>query len=318
MNPIVNEHIWSEESLFHKAKLYAGQMESHIADDWQFGFWSALSLEMLSRSALAHISPVLLADNRDWKNLRYALDGKLTEVQFSPRSLSEKEVLNRLKALIPAFDNEILGFCTRHMDRRNSELHTGTLAFVELGTSAWLPEFYLACDVLLNSMNRTLEDFISGHITAREMIGEFKNSAANTVKNDIDAHKQVWSNKSAEEQKIASERAEAWATRHAGHRVPCPACESQALLKGTPSGNVSTEVIGNEVVQRQTMLPSSFECISCGLHISGISKLSASELGDAFTAKYSYTAAEFFNLYTEDELEDARNEMLGYEPDFNE
>lgn len=318
MKPIVNEHIWSEEPLFRKAKLYAEQMELHTADDWQFGFWSALSLELLSRSALAHISPILLADNRNWRNLSYALDENQTKFQFSPRSLSQKEVLDRLMELIPAFDNEIRGFCNQHMERRNLELHSGNMAFAKMGTSEWLPEFYSACDVLLNSMSKKLEDFISDHVTARNVISEFKNSVANTVKKDITAHKQVWSNKSLVEQENASKQAEVWATRHAGHRVSCPACESQALLKGTPSGSVSTEVKGDVVVQRQTMLPSSFECISCGLRISGLSKLSASGLGNAFSAKHSYTAADYFQLYTEEELEDARNEMPEYEHDFNE
>ena len=71
-------------------------------------------------------------------------------------------------------------------------------------------------------------------------------------------------------------------------------------------------------MQRQTMLPSAFECIACGLRISGLSKLSACGLGDAFTAKSTYSAAEFFGLYTEEDLEEARNEMANYEEDFNE
>jgi len=82
---------------------------------------------------------------------------------------------------------------------------------------------------------------------------------------------------------------------------------------------VTTSIVEDEdVIQKQTMLPSAFECIACGLKISGFSKLSACGLGDAFSEKTIYTAAEFFNLHTEDELEDARNEMPEYEPDFNE
>jgi hypothetical protein len=66
------------------------------------------------------------------------------------------------------------------------------------------------------------------------------------------------------------------------------------------------------------MLPSSFECTACGLRISGLSKLSACGLGDAYTAKSTYSAAEFFGLYTEDELEEARKEASAPEEDFNE
>jgi len=81
---------------------------------------------------------------------------------------------------------------------------------------------------------------------------------------------------------------------------------------------VSTTVGNDEVVQRQTMLPSAFECIACGLKIAGYSKLSACGLGDAFSEMTTYTAAEFFDLYTEDDLEEARNVRPEYEPDFNE
>lgn len=85
---------------------------------------------------------------------------------------------------------------------------------------------------------------------------------------------------------------------------------------------MTTKISEDEVVQRQTVLPGSFECIACGLRIAGFSKLSACGLGDAFTAASTFTAAEFFGLYTEDELEEARMEVPefgpDFEPDFNE
>ena len=73
-------------------------------------------------------------------------------------------------------------------------------------------------------------------------------------------------------------------------------------------------------MQKQTMLPSSFECIACKLKISGFSKLAACGLGDAFTATSTFSPAEFFGLYTEQELEEARAEGAGpqWEPDFND
>jgi hypothetical protein len=68
------------------------------------------------------------------------------------------------------------------------------------------------------------------------------------------------------------------------------------------------------------MLPSSFECVACNLKISGISKLSACGLGDAFTATSTFSASKFFGLYTEEELEEARKEGAEpqWEPDFND
>ncbi len=318
MSSRMNQNGWSEESLVNKARLYVEQMEACGADDWQFGFWSALSLELLARAALAHFSPVLLADNRDWRNLAHALGNSPTRKRFSPRSLTTIDVYKRLEELVPAFTDEIFGFCTSHADRRNLEIHSGELAFTSLEISEWLPKFYQACKVLLESMNRKFGEFVSDPLTAQQMVDSIEDAAQKAVQEDIRAYRTVWSNKSDEERENASIRATAWATRHTGHRVVCPACNSNALVRGTPSGPVARNVDGDEVVERQTLLPSSFECIACRLRIAGFSKLSACGLGDIFVAKSTYTAAEFFGLYTEDELEEARSEWPAYEDDFNE
>jgi hypothetical protein len=68
------------------------------------------------------------------------------------------------------------------------------------------------------------------------------------------------------------------------------------------------------------MLPSAFECVACGLKIAGLSKLSACGLGDAFTATTTLTPAEYFGLYTEQDLDEARASggEPEYEEDFNE
>lgn len=103
-----------------------------------------------------------------------------------------------------------------------------------------------------------------------------------------------------------------------GHREECPACHSPGLLNGDPIGTVDAPIGDDEVIQRQGMLPSTFECVVCQLTISGFSRLSACGMGNAFTETSSYTATEYFNLYTEDDLEDARRGGQGYEMDNNE
>ena len=319
MIPTVTGHQWSEETLFCKARLYAEQMEKFTINDWQFGLWSALSLELLTRAALAHISPVLLADTqKNWRNLTHVLGKSPTLQKFSPTSLSTGGVIDRLAELVPTFSSEICGFCKEHADRRNTELHSGELSFEEVEITEWLPKFYFACKVLLESMDRNLAELISDPVAAEDLINSLQKDAKITVWKEIEAHKKVWSNKNDSEMKIAYAGSIAWAIRHTGHRVKCPACASNALLQGTLSGPVTTEIEMGNVIQRQATIPSSFECIACGLRISGLSKLSACNLGDAFHEKSTYSPAEFFELYTEEELEEARSGEPDFEPDFNE
>jgi hypothetical protein len=314
----IEPNSWSSDTLLAKAQLYVEQMNLTVADEWEYGLWSTLSLELLARAALAHISPVLLADAQNWRNVMHALGKKPTAKKFTPTSIGTKEVLARLSELLPDFNQEVAGFCSKHVERRNAELHSGEIVFTGLGTAEWLPKFYRACKILLESMDRALADFVPDPERALEMIASLDDASAKAVDQEIKAYAKVWSNKPEEERSAAILQSTAWARRHVGHRVSCPACKSPAILHGSPSGPVSTTVGDDEVIQRQTMLPSAFECIACGLKIAGYSKLSMCELGDAFSSTTTYTAAEFFNLYSEEELEEARNEMPGYEPDFNE
>lgn len=106
--------------------------------------------------------------------------------------------------------------------------------------------------------------------------------------------------------------------RQSGHREECPACHSLGLLNGDPTGTVDTSIGHDEVIQRQGMPPSTFQCVACWLKISGFSKLSAYGMVNAFTETSSYTATEYFNIYTEVDFEDARRDGQGYEMDNNE
>jgi hypothetical protein len=315
---LVSLHAWSKDALLSKARLYAERMQAYTAEDDEFGLWSALCLELLSRAALANISPALLADRENWRNISYALGSAPTAKRFNPSSIGAKEVFARLTELHSHFTAEMAGFCSQHIDRRNAELHTGDLAFSSLKTSEWLPRFYQVCKVLLASMNESLSVLITDSGSADALITALEDAAAKAVDQDIKAHAQVWMNKEPPEREAAVLQATAWATRQAGHRVECPACKSPALVQGQPAGVVTTTTADNEVTQRQTMMPSAFGCIACGLRISGLSRLMACGLGDAFTAKSTYSAAEFFGLYTEDDLEQARAEGFQEEEDFNE
>jgi hypothetical protein len=172
-------------------------------------------------------------------------------------------------------------------------------------------------------MDKKLDDFFGDPGSVQAMIATLRDTAAKAVAQEIEAHKKIWKDKSPEEQKLAREQAVVWATRHTGHRVLCPACESPAIIRGSRQGTVTTLVGEDEVEQKQTMVPSSFECIACGLKISGLSKLIACDLGDAFIATSTLSPAEYFGLHTDEELDEAEARGIAsgepeFEEDFNE
>ena len=315
MNPIVSDHIWSANSLFNKAKLYAQQMQNHTASDWQNYLWCALSLEFLERAALAHISPVLLADCKKWENIAYAIGrGKLSRLQV-PRSISTGNVIKRLESLVPEFTTEHLNFCMDLAQKRNSELHSGDLAFTNLSESKWLARFYQVCKILLTSMDKGLGNFFSDPTIAIERIRALEEQVDASINRQISDAKHRWLEKDVQTRQQLTIKSREWATRQAGHRVKCPACDSCALIQGQSVGEIQESFVDDLIEQREEMLPSSFECIACELRISGLSKLTACGLGDSYTAKYTLTAVELFGPSIIDEV--MRDEAY-FEVDYNE
>lgn len=325
MTSQLKNHPWSSDTLFAKALIYVGKMESTQLDDPDYGLWSSLSLEFLARSALSYISPTLLADAHSWRNIHFALGHEVTMKGFSPKSIGIKDVFSRLNEITTNFNSEILGYCSQHIERRNAELHTGEMAFSELKNSIWLSRFYKSCESLLHIMDKKIEDLFEMPNAVLDSIKSLSDEAGKSVKQDIAAYKKVWDDKSDEEKNKCHDQAFIWATRQNGHRVICPVCSSQALVQGSPSSPIKTATDQelDLVIQKQSMMPISFECVSCGLKISGHSRLNACGLGESYTTTTTFTIAEFYNLYTEDEIDEARREgeasvISHFEDDNNE
>lgn len=306
-------HEWSKESLLIKAQRYSDIMLKQERSDWQFGFWSALTLEILARASLSNISPVLVAEGKDWNNIFYALGNNPNVQKFQPRTTDISELFRRVENIFPKFTKEMLDFSIIHINRRNSELHTGALPFDELGSSTWLPKFYSCVEVLLNTLGESLELLFGEDETnaAKTQIQALQDEAAKTVKGEINAHKTVWKAKGKAEREKLHKQAETLATRHVGHRVSCPSCQGISLVQGSPCGAPIQNLEDDHVVEKQPILPSIFECTACGLKISGYSKLNACGLGDTYTTTSYYEASEYFGI-------DSENEWHGMEEDNNE
>lgn len=218
-----------------------------------------------------------------------------------------------MESTFPDFTKEMLDFSLVHINRRNSELHTGALPFDELGSSAWLPKYYSCIEVLLATLDEPLELLLGRDETnaAKTQIQALQDNAARVVQGEINAHMKVWNAKEGNEREKLAKQAETLASRRIGHRVSCPSRKSVSLIQGSPCGAPTQDLDDDLIVERQPILPSLFECTACGLKISGYSKLNACGLDDTYATVSHYEASEYFGVDSESEwygMEDENNE----------
>lgn len=309
LGPAKIPHAWSKNALLPKAQRYVEAMLSCPRNDWRFALWSTLALELVARAALAHISPALLADHKDWNNLYFALRFSPKANKFVPRSHDIGAVFDRLADILPGFDPTLKGFALAHLAKRNEELHSGRTPF-DGGSSEWLAQYYETCDVLLKSLGENLELLFGQDEAkaARALIAAAKDQSAKAVGQALEAHKTVWQGKSNAEREQLAQQASVWATRHEGHRVKCPSCGSDAIVTGEAVAPPITDLRENLIIESQSFLPSKFECVACGLKILGLAKIAASGLGQTYTATLTYEVAEYYSeLFSQ--FEDDFNEM---------
>ena len=261
MIPQDTPHEWSAEALLDKAQEYAEVMLSFHHEDWKFTLWSTLSLELLARAALANISPTLVADSKtSWNNLIYSLGIQPKATNFSPRAIDISEVFDRLEELNQDFTPELKTFCKSHLSKRNQELHSGAAPFVGIKVTSWLPTYYQACEVLLQSMKDGLERFLGeGEAAfAGRIIAAARDESAKSIRQAVNAHKLVWDNNSIEDKQRLSIQSSTWAIRQDGHRAQCPSCDCAAILSGSAIAPPIKTITEDEITETQEYLPSRF------------------------------------------------------------
>ena len=160
-------------------------------------------------------------------------------------------------------------------------------------------------------MGMTLGDFVGKDEAevAKKLIAAAADDSAKAVKGEVEAHKKVWLAKGEKERTTLGAQAAVWATRHAGHRIDCPACASPALVVGEPISAPIQRINDGEITETQEYLPNQYECIACGLKIAGLSRLTVVELGDRYKKTQVYDVAEYYA---------PEDDYAGYEDDNNE
>lgn len=87
-----------------------------------------------------------------------------------------------------------------------------------------------------------------------------------------------------------------------------------ATVQGDTYGQEQIENKDNEIIVRQSVIPTKFSCKSCGLKLNGYAELMAANVADYFTHRVHYTPEEYYELIDPNDR-DAMNsyaEIHGY------
>ena len=310
---------WERESLWSKSRMYFEKAFAEDREQDTFGLWCAMGLELLARSSLAKFSPTLLAEpDRDHKYLLHALG--LGSAKIARRSIATNQVLILCKTLIPEFTDEYLTLASALTGRRNEELHSGAAAFSEYRTQQWIAGFYKCCKVLAESQDETLADLfgMAEADAADAILTEIEGKVFEHTKGVIAAHKKVFDSKDAAEREALAAKAETQGnilSHHKHHRVTCPACSCVATVEGDTYGQEQIEHQDDgDIVVRQSVIPTKFSCIACGLKLNGYGELSSAGVADHFTHRIHYSPEEYYELIdpNDDEVMRSYAEDHGY------
>ena len=306
---------WERDPLWAKARLFFERAFDEPRNEPTFGLWCSLGLEMLARSALASISPTLLAkDDHNHKYLLYALN---RTSEREPQSITATQLFNLCKTLFPDFTEDDVKAAEALINRRNEELHSGAAAFEEYPSSQWLAGFYRACNLLSTAMGESLTSLFGEKEAkfAEKMLAENRENVMRDVQSAIATCKKAFEAKKLAEQEAVRAEADELGLqlstqRH--HRVTCPACGCTATVKGQPFGKEHVTHEGNnDIVIRQAVLPSDFSCSVCELKFTTYAELETAGVGDHYTRKTTCSAEEYYGLIDPDNL-DSYLESIGY------
>jgi hypothetical protein len=292
--------IWSEQALFSKALVYVQRASAVDADTGLEQLWSLMALELLARAAIARVHPALLADPQDGANLLYAFGyGDLKP----PRSVPVATVFRRCQVIIPTFTEDLGKAGIALMSLRNEELHSGGMVLETLRPTTWQPQYYAICEVLLNHLERKLDDFFPAEraSAARTVLDGMAEDVESVVKQRI-ADRTRWFKSLTDDEQTTR------IARHVGQQttamvalrreaiVACPSCDARAIIGGEAAG-VSDPRVGDGEIERDVrVLPTRFACTVCELPLAGHAELFHAGLGDEFSVVDAEDPLEYYGI----------------------
>lgn len=235
MNPFDAEGLWLKSRLFINRALDPQQRDFE-----ERAFWACASLELLGKSAMARVSPLLVANpSDDGKSLLVASGMQDTA---DATSVQAKAVWARCAAMFKPFNQSE---AKKLSVGRNEYIHSATIGFDAIPEYAWWPSFWAQAVILLQHVERSVGDYV-GSVQAIVVEGHLA-----TQRNNL-----------ARQLEARLENARSTLARHTGgtltarmaaqwdaFTVPvaihstlttCPACGAESAILGGDEKNAAT------------------------------------------------------------------------------
>ena len=282
---------YDHEALWLKAKLFLNRA---MDDDGNRSFdeqalWASLALELLGKSALCKISPILIADpTEDGKNILAAAG--LGEGDPAFTSVRASTIFMRCKRAFPPFDADK---AKRISAGRNEYLHGGGIGFGRNPAANWWQEFWSLATILIDAQDRTIEELVGGgreDVALAHLAGN-KKYMEERLQSLLGRAKQRYTQKV--QGHLSERERKQWKTYlSAGleHSVNefCPACGSVGLLEGEEIHNVRMDghydYDTGEISQwgQAGVYSSYFTCDSCQLVLEQYELIELAGLPESF------------------------------------
>ncbi|WP_223937061.1 hypothetical protein [Arthrobacter sp. StoSoilB5] len=232
---------YDHEALWLKAKLFLNRA---MDDDKNRSFdeqalWASLALELLGKSALSKISPILIADpTEDGKNILAAAGFGDGDPKFV--SVSATTIFIRCKRAFPPFDADK---AKRISAGRNEYLHGGGIGFGRNPATNWWQEFWSLATILIDAQDKTIEDLVGGsrEDVALTYLAGNKKYMEERLESLLGRARQRYAQKV--QGKLSERERKQWKTylsaglEHDANEF-CPACGNVGLLEGEEIHNV--------------------------------------------------------------------------------
>lgn len=259
------------EGLWLKSRLFINRALDDERDFDEQAFWACSALELLGKSALARLSPLLIANPADDGTSLLVASGAVAGGNAT--SVPAKAVWSRCQRAFKPFNE---AEAKKIALGRNEYIHAAGVGFDAIPAHAWWPRFWSQAVVLLSHMGMTIDDFVDpSHL---EVVNAALATRKETVKHQLEARierartmlLQFEAETLSARQLKEWERTPQYSATYSEY-VECPACADQATLYGDDVLNTEVDYLGADdwgeldLQVTLTVAPHALVCDNCRL-----------------------------------------------------